>query len=212
MKRLSILFLFLSLMSIAIFSQTSQPPVSFELMIGNKKSAVLMGMNKQIVGPIRYNGIVSASSYYNLKDGKADLVMINSFLYQFHQNFGAGASLQYHFLKGLVPGISLNGSYADPVWLISIMPFLNLRPDVNSENVMIVEFKPQLTDKLKLYTHALALYNHNISLNEHDRSFYYFRLGLTKGIFTLGAAANIDFYGPNVYNENNFGGFIKIDI
>ncbi len=213
MKRIITLLSAVLFVSVLAFSQQRpQPPVSVELMFGDKKSAVLMGMNKQIVGPLRYNSITSASSYYSLNTGKPDLVMINSFLYQMHPNIAAGAGLQYHFLKGLVPSVSLNFGYADPVWLISVMPFINMRPETNSENVAIVEFKPQLTDKLKLYSHALALYNHNITLSEHDRSFYYFRLGLTMGQFTVGAAANIDYYGPQKFNENNYGGFVKINI
>ncbi len=213
MKKLFTLVISLMLFSVALFSQIRpQPPVSVEMMFGDKKSAIMMGMNKQIIGPIRYNSITSASSYYSLDTGKPDLVMINTFLYQMHRNFGAGAGLQYHFLKGLVPSVSLNFGYSDSVWMVTVMPFINMRPETNSENVAIVEFKPQLTEKLKLYTHALALYNHNITLGEHDRSFYYFRLGLSMGQFTVGAAVNIDYYGPAKFNENNYGGFVKINI
>ncbi len=210
MKKVLISFLTIVLAALPIFAQ--QPPVSVELMFGDKKSTVLMGMNKQIVGPLRYNSITSVASTYDLKKGKPELIMINSFLYQLHPNLGAGAGLQYHFLKGLVPSVSLNASYVNPVWMITVMPFLNLQPERNSENVAIVEFKPQLTDKLRLYTYALALYNHNITLNEHDRSFYYFRLGLTLKQFTIGGAVNMDYYGPIRFQQNNYGAFVKINI
>lgn len=86
-------------------------------------------------------------------------------------------------------------------------------PERNSETVGIVEYKPLLNENLRLYTHARVLYNHNITLSAHDRSFYYFRLGLTFGRkYTFGAAANFDYYGPNRVYKDNFGGFFKVDI
>lgn len=213
MRKISSALIVFMFITITLFAQKKpEPPVSVEMMFGNNKAATLMGMNKQVWGPIRYNNITSVSAAYDLKKAKPELIMLNNFLYQFHSNVAAGVGLQYHFLKGLVPSVSVNYSYATPVWLVSVTPYLNFRPDMNSENVAMVEFKPQLTDNLKLYTYALGLYNHNISLSSHDRSFYYFRLGLTKGKFTAGAAANFDYYGPLRNNTNNFGGFVKIAI
>lgn len=213
MRKFSAILMLLMFLSFYVHpQQRPQPPVSVELMFGNNKAAALMGMNKQIVGPLRYNNITSVSSPYDNSKGKPELIMLNNILYKLHTSFAAGVGLQYHFLKGLVPSASVNYSYANPVWLVSVTPYLNFMPDMNSENVAMVEFKPPLTDKLKLYTYALGLYNHNITLNAHDRSFYYFRLGVSINQFTVGAAANFDYYGPERFNQNNYGGFVKINI
>lgn len=211
-KVMSLLAMLLLASTIVKGQQRPEPPVSLEMMFGHKKAATLMGMNKQVCGPIRYNNITSVSAAYDIKKAKPELIMLNNFLYQFHSNVGAGVGLQYHFLKGLVPSASLNFNYASPVWVVSVTPYLNFRPDINSENVAMIEYKPQISENLKLYTYALGLYNHNITLGTHDRSFYYFRLGLTKGKFTVGAAANFDYYGAARMSENNFGGFVKIAI
>lgn len=213
MKKIVTLLCAVLFTSVAAFSQQRpQPPVSLELMFGNKKSAGLMSMNKQIAGPFRYLNITSVASTYELEKGKPELIMINSFSYQMHKYFGAGAGLQYHFLKGLVPSVSVNASYITSDWGITLLPFINLRPDVNSETALILEYKPQLNENLRLFSRALGLYNHNLTLGEHDRSFYYLRLGLTMKQFSVGAAANLDYYGPKKFNQNNYGGFVLINI
>lgn len=197
--------------SLSVFAQ-NQPPVSAEILLGGERNSLLLTMNRQIAGKFRYMNITSTTAYCDLDKGKAELVMVNSAIYQFHRNFGASAGLQYHFLKGLVPSVALHATYADPVWMFMFVPFLNLQPGRNSENVLVAEYKPQLNDKLKLYTHVMGLYNHSITLNAHDRSFYQLRLGLTFRNLTFGAGSNIDYYGPQRVNKNTYGGFLKIDV
>ena len=200
--------------SIVVFAQEKpQPPIPLELMFGNNRVATTMSVNKSIAGKWRYNNITSLAADYKNTRTETELVVVNSFVYQFHRNFGASGGLQYHFLKGLVPNVAFHASYADPTWLLVFTPYLNFLPERNSETVAIAEYKPLLNDNLRLYTRAMALYNHNITLGAHDRSFYYFRLGLTFGRkYTLGAAANFDYYGPNRAHKDNFGGFFKVDI
>lgn len=207
-KLFFILLLFISFHSVS----QNQPPVSAELLLGEKRTSMLVTMNRKISGDFKYMNITSTTANYDLDKGRAELVMINSAIYQFHKIFGVSAGLQYHFLKGLVPSVAFHTSYADPVWMFMFIPFLNFRPETNSENVMIVEYKPQLNDSFKLYTHIMGLYNHNVTLKSHDRSFYQLRLGVTYRNFTFGAGANLDYYGAKKINENTYGAFLKIDV
>ena len=211
-KRLFASLLFV--LPLFVFAQEKpQPPIPVELMFGNNRAAMTMSINKPIAGKWRFNNITSLAADYKNTRTETELVVVNSFVYQFHPNFGASGGLQYHFLKGFVPNVAFHTSYADPTWLLVFTPYLNFLPDRNSETVAIVEYKPLLNDNLRLYTRAMALYNHNITLGAHDRSFYYFRLGLTFGRkYTVGAAANLDYYGPNRVHKDNFGGFFKVDI
>ena len=208
----TILFFLLALPFCVWAQQKPQPPISLEAVFGNNRTNFQLSMNRQIIGNFRYNNITIATAPYDHKKETAELIMVNSFIYQFHRNFGASGGLQYHFKKGLVPNVAFHASYASPEWLLVLTPYLNFLPDRNSETIALVEFKPKLNETFRLYTRAMGLYNHNLTQNAHDRSFYYFRLGLTHRQFTFGAAANFDYYGPKKMYKDNFGGFVKVDI
>lgn len=207
------LFTILLALPLSLWAQSKpQPPIGVEAMMGNNRANFQLTMNKAVAGKFRYNNITIATAPYEVKKGGTELIMVNSFIYQFHRNVGVSGGMQYHFLKGFVPNVALHTSYANPTWTLLLTPYLNFLPDTNSETIATVEFKPQLNENLRLYTRATALYNHNLTTNKHDRSFYYFRLGLTFGKFTLGAAANFDYYAPQKIYKDNFGGFFKMDI
>lgn len=203
----------LFLLPFILFAQEkSQPSIPVEMMFGNNRANFQISMNKPVIGKLRYNNITIATADYELKKGVPEVTMINSFIYQFHRNFGFSGGMQYHFKKGFVPNVAFHTSYANPTWLFLLTPYFNFLPERNSETVATVEFKPPLNENLRLYTRAMALYNHNITLKGHDRSFYYFRLGLTVKQFTFGAAANFDYYGPKKVYKDNFGGFLRVTI
>lgn len=208
-----IIFILFALIIFGVSAQQkTEPPIPAELMFGNNRMAVQMSVNKSIAGNWRFNNITSATADYKNTRSETELVVVNSLVYQFHPNFGASGGLQYHFLKGLVPNVAFHASYANPTWLLVFTPYLNMLPNRNLESVAIVEYKPVLSDKLRLYTRAQALYNHDVTENFHDRSYYYFRLGLTVQRFTFGAAANLDYYGPQRAHKENFGGFFRVAI
>ena len=211
MKRTLMLLMLLA--SLQLFAQNKPaPPVGVELLLGHERSSFKVSMNKPIAGPFRYMNITIATGYYDSDKSKTELVMINSAIYQFHANVGVSAGLDYHFLKGIVPSVGVHFTHGDPVWRVMFIPFINFRPDVNSENVLLLEYKPRINDTFKLYTSALALYNQNLSLGEHDRSFLQVRLGLTHRNFTFGAGTNIDYYGSQKSNENTYCAFLMVDI
>ncbi len=211
MKKL--FFVWMLALPLGVFAQTKpQPPIPVELLIGHNRMNVTMSVNKPIIGNWRFNNITSVAADYKNTRSETELVVVNSLVYQLHPYFGASGGLQYHFLKGLVPNVAFHASYADPTWLLVLTPYMNMLPNRNLETVAIAEFKPQLSENLKLFTRAQALYNHDLTENFHDRSYYYFRLGLSVRKFTFGVAANLDYYGPNRAYKDNFGGFLEVGI
>lgn len=209
----TVFFLLLITISLAgVSQQKNDPPIPVEVMFGNKRTNLRLSFNKPITGKWRFNNITTATADYENTPAETELVTVNSLVYQFHPNIGASGGLQYHFLKGWVPNIAFHTSYVTPTWLLIFVPYLNFLPQYNSETVAIVEYKPPLNNRLRLYTHAQALYNHNVTHNVHDRSFYYFRVGLSINKITFGAAVNFDYYGSQKMKKENFGGFFRIDI
>lgn len=211
MRKIIFIF-FIFAVSYLTAQEKPQPPIGVELLFGNNRLNAALSLNKPVWGKWRFNNITTAAAYYDVADGKTELVMVNSLIYQFHPNFGASGGLQYHFLKGLVPNVAFHTSYADRTWLLVFTPYLNLLPERHSETIAIVQYKPALSENLRLFTQVQALYNHNLNANAHDRSFYYFRLGLTVKKITFGAGANLDYYGPDRIFKDNYGGFVKVDI
>jgi hypothetical protein len=82
----------------------------------------------------------------------------------------------------------------------------------NFETFALLENKPQLTDKLGLYTRVQGLYNHNTKQDFHDRSYLYLRAGLSIKKYQFGLGANFDRYGPFKINQENYGLFVRVEI
>lgn len=84
--------------------------------------------------------------------------------------------------------------------------------NANFDALALVEYKPEINEKLNLYTIVQGLYTHNLGYDYHSRSYVMLRAGLTYKDITFGAAANFDWYGPMKINKNNFGGFVAVNL
>ncbi len=212
MRNLFFVFLFL-LSPVFLWSQPkTEPPVPLEILFGNNRIYLSSSLNKAIAGKWRYLSVASAAADYKNRRSETEIVINNWLLYQFHPNFGASAGIQYHYYKGLVPNISFHAAYASPTWRLMFTPSFGMLPHESLKASAIVEFKPALSQRLRLYTKAQLLYDQNTTDNLHDRSQYYFRLGLTIRKFTFGGGVNFDYYGPNYLHKNNWGGFLLVNI
>ncbi len=208
-----ILSLALALMTISLAAQERrEPPIAFETLFGNERVALSLSMNKTITGNFNYNNITSAAAYYDYLKGRTELVSVNSIVYQMHKYVGVSGGIQYHFVKGFIPTVALHLSYANPTWLLVLTPYYNFMPWSNMETVGIVEFKPALSDNLKLFTRVQGFYSHNFEAKERERAMLYSRLGLTMKKYTVGFGGNVDYYTPVRPEIQNYGGFVRVDI
>lgn len=220
MKKILLLTLILSFTSIITAQEKPQPPISFETLFGNERVAMTLSMNKSIAGKFRFNSINSTAAYYNYDSsapraniGRTELVSVNSIIYQFHPNFGVSGGTQYHFVKGFIPNVAFHLSYANPTWLFILTPYYNFMPWSNLETIGIVEYKPVLSNNLRLFTRLQGFYSQDFEKNERERAMMYFRLGLTMNKkYTAGFGTNLDYYRPFMDDIYNFGGFVRVDI
>ncbi|NLO71357.1 MAG: hypothetical protein GX102_10565 [Porphyromonadaceae bacterium] len=216
-KKLLLAIVFI--LNLSLFAQERRdPPISFETLFGNERVAMMLGLNKTIAGKFRYNNITSTAAYYDfyhdrppMNFGRTELVSVNSIIYQFHKNVGFSAGTQYHFVKGFIPNVAVHFSYANPTWLFLLTPYYNFMPWANMETAAVVEYKPVLSNSLKLFTRFQGFYGHNFEKKERERAMTYFRLGLTFLKYTAGIGANIDFYTPARSEIQNYGGFVRVD-
>jgi hypothetical protein len=76
--------------------------------------------------------------------------------------------------------------------------------------MMILQYKPEINDRIKLYTRLQML--NLFDSGGNIKSYQWMRLGLeVKGI-QFGLAADLDEYGPHPSVESNFGLFLRKEI
>lgn len=212
MKKIIILAVLVTAVFVASAQEKREPPIAFETLFGNERVALSLSLNKSISGKFRYNNISSTAAFYDYMKGRTELVSVNSIIYQFHKNIGISGGMQYHFVKGFIPNVAVHFSYANPSLLLALVPYYNMMPWANMETVAIAEYKPLLSENLRLLTRMQGFYGHNFEAGERERAMLYFRLGLMYKKYSFGFGGNIDYYTPVRDEIQNYGGFVRIDI
>jgi len=206
----SLLTLFLVL-SIAGSAQENYPAkIGLETLIG-KRSALDVSASKQFAEKWRYRFGHSSISYWDNNKGALESVTNNNIDYLLTKNIALSAGIQYHFLKGLVPNFSISGNYANPTWFIMVSPSIGVAPHFYSGIVGNIEFKPLVGNNIRLFFNGKAMYNYDFTNDAHDRSYYYLRAGVMVKKFVLGAGYHLDFYAPQVFRNENYGAFVRIN-
>lgn len=226
-KIIWIILLFLLMLNQIAFSQEEQitsridslsfkntgslkSPIPIETMFGNDKINYLSILNFRLGEQDRfgYFGVTTLSTPYNKDNGTNEFVFSNAITYKLRNNIYVTSGLQYHFLKGIVPYSGLQFLSANPKWLLVMSTNIGLWPKTGFQSVGILEYKPVLSEKLRLYTRFQGVYNFNLDNGFHERSLIYLRTGLTFKRTSLGLGYNLDFYGTNKTRYQNIGLFI----
>ena len=205
MKKLLILCLF-PILSFA------QAPILAEVMFGNNRTNFLMFLNRPVDAKGRFhffNVTVGAADYQNTPS-ETEIVLNNSIAYALGKGFSAASGLQWHYKLGFVPTLGFQFLKASPDYLIVVFPTLNFKPGYAFETVALAEYKPKLSDKLRLYTRLQGLLVRDIEVGTHARSGTSLRAGLTFDKFTVGLGSNFDAYGPMKFEKSNHGLFFQM--
>jgi len=95
---------------------------------------------------------------------------------------------------------------------VFVLPRFDLTQTYNFETLAVLEYKPTLSKNWGIYTRVEGLYNYNTKLGYHEITEINLRLGLCYKNVQFGVGSIHDFYGPDSFNVNNFGLFIKTDL
>lgn len=212
MKKIIVSAVLLLISSVFFAQEKRDKLIPVDLLFGHKRVNLSFSMNKTIDGNFRFMNSTSAAAYYDYLPGKTEIVSTSSLVYQFHKNVGVSGGMQYHFAKGFIPNVAVHFSHANPTWLLSLTPYYNFMPWNSLEAAGLVEFKPALSENLRLFTRIQGFYSHDLEKNERERGILNFRLGLTVKKYTVGLGSNFDYYRPSVNEIQNFGGFVRVDI
>ncbi len=92
-----------------------------------------------------------------------------------------------------------------------VNPRVDLQQGPGLEALALVEYRPAIHgNDWRLYSRVQALYNHDTGSGAHARSYVFTRLGISYEDVTVGAAANVDWYGPRALGKSNLGGLLRL--
>lgn len=194
-------------------SAVKNPPIAAEALLGTRGMAFQIITNKKFQTLPRL-GFFSVTNLV----GQWDQRQVNDYMTQ--------GNLTYRIIKGLDvvsgfhatnvtgfrPTAGLMYTYANPEFLMVLSPRADLMKNGTVEGLLLIEYKPPISNTLQMYTRIQALYGQSTGAGLHERSYIMARAGITYHEFTLGLGTNLDWYGPTKHYEENFGGFILLQL
>lgn len=189
------------------------PPVNMEMLVGDRGLSYQAIINKKFQSVPRL-GVFSVMNFQT--DWKSS--EMNDYMIQGNLTFNIikGLDISSGFIwvpfQGIRPSAGIMYTYANREWLVVANPRVDLHKKTNGEILALVEYKPQLNEKLKLYTRAQALYTQNLPDDYHARSYVMLRAGVTFKDVTFGVGGNLDYYGPQKMRDHNIGGFVNFNL
>ncbi|WP_310594076.1 hypothetical protein [Flavobacterium sp.] len=208
--------IFILLISIISWNSYSQdehpkkPPINTEILLSNRGMTLQMIINKnfQTIPKLGFFSVTNLVGEWNTNQVN-DYMTQASLTFEIAKGFKLSSGFHLTPVTGIRPSAGLIYSFANQNWLVVSNPRVDLAKDVNVEELLLVEYKPKINDKLHFYSRIQCLYGYNTSSHEHSRSYVNTRAGITYREFSFGAGTNIDYYGPMKHNENSFGGFVS---
>ena len=186
-------------------------PSPVELNIGNNRFGLQFLMNKHFAPTSKFSflSVTSYESTYNNDINNLDFINNSQVAYEIYKGFGIATGLSVNRISGLTPIAGLEYVLANQEILLVLTPTYHLSKSKNIEGLALIEYKPKLSETVKLYSRIQTLYNHNSEENHHERSYIQFRLGVGISNFQFGLATNLDYYGSAKILKENYGVFLR---
>lgn len=195
------------------FPVVDNPPIDVIGLFGNKGMFAEIQFDKkfQSIPKLGFFAVANVFKEWDESD-ITDLMNQAALTYEFAPGFNLALGYQYTPFTSIRASASVSYVYASDQWLVVLAPRIDLSKDATYEMYTNVIYHPRLNENLNLYTRLSAMYNMTVKGGEHQRSYAWLRAGLEYKEFAFGLGANIDFFGPEKENINNFGVFIGIDL
>ena len=141
---------------------------------------------------------------------RPDEIMSQSYLtYSLSRSFFLQAGSFYVSGPGFSPSVGLQFVKQLNALFFLVVPRIDVKRRGSYDALVLVRYRPRITNSLKLYTHLQLMSNY--SRRGHNRSYQNFWLGLEKKAFQFGLALNLDEYGPKYKTHYNPGMFIRAE-
>lgn len=185
-------------------------PIPVELMMGNKYGTVNLVFSRNLSQNSRLGFFHMNTVQFDYNDKLKNSFILQDLMYvETFKNLRIAGGVAYS-KGGFNPTAGLQYVYSGKTLVFLCAPRVNIETDPSYDLMTIVQYKPAINDKIKLFTRVQMLNLFNSGGN--IKSYQWMRLGLEVKGFQFGLAANLDEYGPNTGVESNFGLFLRKEI
>ena len=200
------ILLFLLINTVIIKAQ----PAPIELAIGHQYGTVNFVYNKNFSQGSRLGFFHMNTVQFYYKDDSQNSFLLQDLIFvETIKNLRVATGIVYS-RGGFNPTAGLQYIYSGQKLMVLIAPRINIESDPSYDVMTILQYKPEINDRIKLFTRIQAL--NLFGSDGNIKSYQWMRIGLEiKGI-QFGFAANLDEYGPNPQVETNFGLFVREEI
>ena len=190
------------------FPALSQP-IPVELMVGYKYGSVNLSFAKNFSQESKLGFFHMNTVQFDYNDGNRNsFILQDQFFVEAFKNFRITGGVAYS-KGGFDPTTGFQYSFSGKKLFFLFAPRINIESDPSYDIMTIVHFRPQINDKLKLFTRLQML--NLFDSGGNIRSYQWFRIGLDIKATQFGVAFNLDEYGTDPV-EFNAGVFIRKEI
>ena len=185
-------------------------PIPVELMMGNKYGTVNVSLNRSFSQKSRLGFFHMNTVQFDYNDELKNSFLLQDLVYvETFKNLRIAAGVAYS-KGGFNTTAGLQYVYSGKKLVFLCAPRINIESDPSFDVMTIIQYKPEINDRIRLFTRIQML---NLFNSEGNiKSYQWMRLGLEVKGLQFGLAANLDEYGPNPSVESNFGLFLRKEI
>jgi hypothetical protein len=185
-------------------------PIPVELMMGNKYGTVNLAFSRNFSQTSRLGFFHMNTVQFDYKDENKNSFILQDLLYvETFKNLRVAGGVAYS-MGGFAPTAGLQYLYVGKKFLFLFAPRVNIVTDPSYDIMTSIQYKPEINDRLKLYTLIQML--NVFDANGNIKSYQWMRLGLEAKGLQFGLAFNLDEYGPDPSVESSFGVFVRKEI
>lgn len=205
-------FLFVGL--IAKGQEFKEVPIPVELTVGNNRLGLQTIINKYFPESKKFSffSVTNLERQQKSETNNSDFINNSQISFNLKKGFGISAGINITKFSGFAPTIGVQYVLSNAKWLLILTPNYIFSVDRNFSLLTLLEFKPKISNRLKMYSRFQSFYNQNIKSATHERSYMQLRLGLDYKKYQSGLAANLDYFGTTKIFKSNYGVFIRTTI
>ncbi len=185
-------------------------PIPVELMMGNKYGTVNLAFSRNFSQTSRFGFFHMNTVQFDYKDENQNSFILQDLVYvETFKNLRVAGGVAYS-KGGFAPTAGLQYLYVGKKFMFLFAPRVNIVSDPSYDVMTSIQYKPEINDRLKLYTRLQMLNLFNADGN--IKSYQWVRLGLEAKGLQFGLAFNLDEYGPDPSVDASYGVFIRKEI
>jgi len=185
-------------------------PIPIELMMGHKYGTVNLAFGKNLSQNSRLGFFHMNTVQFDYKDKNNNSFILQDLLYvETVKNLRVAGGVVYS-PGGFNTTAGLQYVYGGKKLFFLCAPRINIESDPSYDIMTIIQYTPDINERVKLYTRLQLLNLFHSGGN--IKSYQWIRLGIEVRGIQFGLAADIDEYGPHSSATGNFGVFFRKEI